>query len=170
MKNLNSIQKFYFGQIKSEKLKSLVEASYTFLTMKDTEKLDILISASVCHNDSEAEKALIEMFETEHEKIQGAIDTLEPMTPAEEKEQVKAIDEANIKYQEGIVKIKKIVRTEKESKENKSADQKAFKPESYINFNAEAAIQLAEANGADTLYKYAKMVADNMQKKKGEIV
>lgn len=125
MKNLNTIQRFYFEQIKSEKLKSLVKASYTFLTMKDTDKLDILISASVCHNDSEAEKSLIKMFETEHEKIQGAIDTLEPMTPAEEKEQVKAIEGENIKYQEGITKIKKIVRAENESKENTSADQKA---------------------------------------------
>lgn len=125
MENLNTIQKFYFGQIKSEKLKSLVEASYTFLTMKDTDKLDILISASVCHNDSEAEKSLIKMFETEHEKIQGAIDTLEPMTSVEKKEQVKAIEDENTKYQEGITKIKKIVRTESESTENKSADQKA---------------------------------------------
>lgn len=50
------------------------------------------------------------------------------------------------------------------------AEQKAFKPESYINFNAEAAIQLAKANGSDTLYKYARLVAENMKKKKGKIV
>ncbi len=50
------------------------------------------------------------------------------------------------------------------------AAQKTFKPEKYINFTNEAAIQMAKNDGSDTLYNYAKMLADNFQKLRGKIV
>lgn len=50
------------------------------------------------------------------------------------------------------------------------AAQQAFKPEKYINFTNEAAIQMAKNDGSDTLYNYAKMLAENFQKLRGKIV
>jgi hypothetical protein len=50
------------------------------------------------------------------------------------------------------------------------AAQKAFKPEKYINFTSEKANQMAKNDGSDTLYNYAKMLAENFQKLRGKIV
>lgn len=49
-------------------------------------------------------------------------------------------------------------------------EQKDFDPLKYVNFEAEQAIQLAKANGSDTLYKYAKLLADNLQTPQGKFV
>ncbi len=125
MKHLNKIQKFYFDRIKSKKLKSLIEKSYTFLTMEDTEKLDLLISASVCHKDKKAEKQLIEMFEFEQQDIQNSIDELEPMTPEEEMENVNAIEEENREFEENLRKLETAAYKEKEKGQRAEAERAA---------------------------------------------
>jgi len=125
MKNLNKIQNFYFERIKNKKLKALVENSYTFLTMEDTEKLDILIAASVCHNDKKAEKQLIGMFEAEREDIQNSIDEIEPMTPEEEIQQIKAIEQESREFEENIQKLEKAVLKEKEKEQQTDAEKTA---------------------------------------------
>jgi hypothetical protein len=127
MKNLNKIQRFYFDKIKSQKLKSLIEKSYTFLTMEDTEKLDLLISASVCDQDKKAEKQLIEMFEFEQQDIQNSIDELEPMTPEEELEQIEAIEEENKEFEKNIRKFEQAAYKEKEKNQQAEAERAADK-------------------------------------------
>lgn len=125
MKNLNKIQNFYFERIKSKKLKALIEKSYSFLTMEDTEKLDILIAASVCHNDKKAEKQLIGMFEAEQNDIQNSIDEIEPMTPEEELQQIKSIKEENQEFEENIKKLEKAAIKEKEKDQQNEAEKTA---------------------------------------------
>lgn len=127
MKHLNKIQRFYFDKIKSQKLKSLIEKSYTFLTMEDTEKLDLLISASVCHQDKKAEKQLIEMFEFEQQDIQNSIDELEPMTHEEELEQIEAIEEENKEFEENLLKLEQAAYKEKEKGQQAEAERAADK-------------------------------------------
>lgn len=91
-KKMNKIQQLYFDKIQSEKLKELIKWSYTFHTMEDDEKLDLLIRASVCHNDLLAEEELIEMFEEEQQDIKDAINNLEPISPKEEAVQLKVME------------------------------------------------------------------------------
>lgn len=122
MENLNTIQRFYFDQIKSDKLKQLIESSYSFLTMEDSEKLDILILASVSHSDPNAEKDLIKIFEKEQQEAQKAIDSIQPLTPQTAIQQTKVIDEESAEYEENISKLKRIMLQDKEEKEQKGTE------------------------------------------------
>ncbi len=122
MKNLNTIQRFYFDQIKNDKLKKLIEESYSFLTMDDSEKLDILILASVSHSDPNAEKDLIKIFETEQQEAQKAIDSIKPLTPETAIQQAKVIDEESAEYEENISKLNRIMLQDKEEKEQKGTE------------------------------------------------
>jgi isopenicillin N synthase-like dioxygenase len=120
MKNLNTIQKFYFDQIKSDKLKKLFASSYTFLTLEDTEKLDLLITAGAAQSDPQAEKELIEMFEQEQKDIQQAVDSAEPLTPETAIKQAEVMAEESAAYAENINKLNRMIREDKEVKENKT--------------------------------------------------
>lgn len=116
---MNKIQQFYFDEIKNNRLRTLIKDSYTFKTMDDTEKLDLLISASVANNDPDAQQELIAMFEKEQNDIKNAADTLEPLTPEEEKEQFETIKNEASDLENAEKELKRLIRKEEEKKEQK---------------------------------------------------
>lgn len=111
---LNDAQQFYFDRIKSKKLKSLIAESYSFSTINDDKKLNLLINASITHKVKGAEKELIKMFEYEAKETNDAIKNTKTLTPKEEKKQFQILEEENTAIKENITKLKKVVIVEKE--------------------------------------------------------
>jgi hypothetical protein len=116
---MNKIQKFYFDKIRNNRLRTLIKDSYTFKTMDDSEKLDLLISASVANNDSNAEQKLIAMFEKEQNDIQEAAETLEPLTPEKEQEQLETVKKEVTELKNTENELKRLIRKGEEKKEQK---------------------------------------------------
>jgi hypothetical protein len=106
---MDKIQQVYFDKIQSDKLKSLIEWSYTFHTMNDQEKLDLLMRASVCHKDLLAEEELIEMFEEEQQDIKDAVDNIEPISPREEEKQIKVMAKEMVLYKKTVGELKEAI-------------------------------------------------------------
>ena len=96
---LNQIQTFYFSRIQNERLKELLNKSYTFVAMSDDEKDDFLIWMSLIHEDKPAE---------------------------EQQEQNKLLEEEYTVLKNKLTGLKKLVRQESENiqtkEENKDVD------------------------------------------------
>lgn len=122
--SLNEKQQFYFDRIQSEKLKTLLSRSYSFSTMSDDEKTEILINASVAHKAKEAEKELIEMFKNEETEIKNAVKSTDPPTPEEKEKQFQILNEEDTAIKENISKLKKGANIEKEKISRKQEEKK----------------------------------------------
>ena len=123
--NLNKIQQFYFDQIKNDHLKKLISGSYSVMTMNDTDKLDILIAASIAHNDAKAEQNFIRMFEAESKEIDEAVDSAPAMAPEEASKQAEIIKDESARLTQNIGIIRRALRTQKEEKEQSTEKQTA---------------------------------------------
>lgn len=122
--SINEEQQFYFDRIQSKKLKTLISESYSFSTMNNDEKSEILINASVAHKIKEAEKELIEIFENEKSEIKDAVENTEPPTPEEEKQQFQTLNEENTAIKANFSKLNKEVNIEKENISKKQEEKK----------------------------------------------
>lgn len=121
---MNEEQQYYFDRIQSEKLKTLISESYSFSTMSNDEKSEILINASIVHKLKEAEKELIEMFENEKSGMKDAVESTEPPTSEEEEQQFQILNEENTALKENFSKLKKETNIEKETISKKQEEKK----------------------------------------------
>jgi isopenicillin N synthase-like dioxygenase len=113
--NLTQIQKYYFEKIENNNIKELLKISYTFFTMDDEEKDDLLTWASQIHLDPKAEKSLINLLKKEaKESVKLVQDPpVKEFTKQERQEQLMFFKKQYAEIKSGFFKLKKAVKDKK---------------------------------------------------------
>lgn len=126
MKKFTDTQQNYVNKIKNQKLKNLVENSYTIFSLPEDEKTDFVIWMSVIHEDPNAEQELIESLTNENLLIEKEISkNQKPLTDEEIK--TKEFEIKSQEYKElkrNLEELKKVTRTEKENETKEKEESK----------------------------------------------
>jgi hypothetical protein len=121
---LTEVQKFYFDRLRNKKLQILISNSYTFFTMSEDEKLDLLIKASVLFDHKEVEEELIEILKNNEEKSEDAMRNAPKLKPGEKEKMIQAMDNETSEIKSNIQTLKNKIRVEKEAQNKDSEKEK----------------------------------------------
>ncbi|MFC1600216.1 hypothetical protein ACFL3T_04270 [Patescibacteria group bacterium] len=120
MPNFTEIQQTYVNKIQNQKLKNLVENSYTVFSLPEDEKNDFVIWMSLIHEDKNAENQIIQTLKEEQSIIKEEVEKGPGQVKEEQIYEIKSEQFKELK--QSLQNLTKAAQTEKE-KETKQKDE-----------------------------------------------